>query len=346
MQDYLYTSIASIIIGSDNKSRKRESPVLVEAIFRQVETIFAQEPSVLNLSGDFTIVGDIHGNIKSLLRIFNKVGFPDNHRFVFLGDYVDRGKNSVDVLTLLFSLKCLFPDNIYMIRGNHECRSVNSNYGLFNECKTYYNMGVYEAANVCFDKLPVAAILNDRLFLVHGGISQKIHNRDDLFSIQKSDGEPNVDNPLIDFLWSDPSEQVSDYEDSYRGAGKLFSKDALDVFLEELNLVMVIRSHELCSDGYGLPFGDEGNIISIFSSVDYCGEKNAAGIVSFSEENPLNAKIEILPVKCRAESKLTLPQFIVDFKESEKIKLQMSDMQIHTSASFENALKMISVACV
>ena len=346
MEDCLHTSIASIIIGADNKSRKREFPDIVESIFKQTEEIFKLEPSVLNLSGDFTIVGDIHGNIKSLLRIFNKVGFPDKHRFVFLGDYVDRGQNSVDVLTLLFSLKCLFPDNIYLIRGNHECRSLNSNYGLLSECKTYYNMNVYEAANACFDRLPVAAILNDKLFLVHGGISQKIHSRDDLFSIQKSDGEPNVDTPLIDFLWSDPSEQVSGYEESYRGAGKLFSKEALDAFLSEVNLVMVIRSHELCNDGYGLPFGDEGNIISIFSSVDYCGERNDSGIVSFTEEDPLDAKIEILPFKTRTELKLALPQFIVDFKESEKIKLQMSDIQIHTSSSFENALKMVSVVCI
>jgi diadenosine tetraphosphatase ApaH/serine/threonine PP2A family protein phosphatase len=339
--------ISTILLGSGKCGRKRVRSDLVSSVLKQANTILNDEPSILVINGDFTIVGDIHGNIDGLLRIFNKVGFPDHRRFLFLGDYVDRDKNSVDVITLLFSLKCLFPENIYLIRGNHECRSLNSCYGLKSECMTFYNLDVYEAANKCFDSLPVAAILNDKVFCVHGGISEKIHSREELFKIQKSDAEPGEDHPVIDFLWSDPSNHVTGFEESHRGAGKLFGKDALETFIEELDLVMVVRSHEFCNEGYSLPFSDDVSILTVFSSTNYCNETNDAAIVSFTEEDPLNLKLEILSAKNKSGTKVTLPQFIVAYQESEFIRYKMSDMAIDHTQALTNLLNTIgSVVCV
>ena len=294
-----------------------ENPKQIVKLFKTAKTLFEKEPSVLELEGDWTIIGDIHGNPEILLRIFTKIGYPDTHKFLFLGDYVDRGIHSIDVLIILFAMKALYPENIYLIRGNHECRSLNSIYGLKNECEIFYNNKVYNIANDCFDLLPLCAIMNDSVFCVHGGISQYIQSREDIFNLQKYDGEPRPNDIATDLLWSDPLADINQYDESERGAGHKFGIVAAHSFLEKTNLKLIVRSHETCNTGFDLPFGDDGQFLTIFSSPDYCDCGNSAGIVSFTQEAPIQAQIEFFASKRRSSKPFPLPSFIL--KEIETI---------------------------
>lgn len=340
--DILYSQIKN----HSNESKIHESINKLLQLFRQTKTILEKEPPILQINGNYTIVGDIHGNSEMLLRVFSKKGYPDRTKYLFLGDYVDRGNNSVDVLVILFTLKCLYPQNIYMIRGNHECRSLNRFYGFLNECKHYYNEDIFEAANQCFDELPIAAILNQTVFCVHGGISQNIKSVDDLSKVTKSNGEPVEGTTETDFLWSDPSNSVSGYQISNRGAGHIFGKDSTQEFLNVLGLKLIVRSHETCSNGFDVPFEDDNILLTIFTSPDYCGEENYAGIVSFLEESPMEASLETFTPFRRSKNPFQVPSFISEAQEKHKVKIRENDMDLSTSTvSLDRAFNFISVLC-
>jgi protein phosphatase len=219
------------------------------------------EPACLILTGDFVVVGDIHGDLSTLLRIFDRFGYPPLGRYLFLGDYVDRGSCSCGVIFLLFSLRLLFPDHFHLIRGNHESRVLTELHGLREEC--------LDAMLTCF-----SAILNSKVFCVHGGIPSQFTR---LEAITKGDCAV-----AEDLLWSDPTTAEDWFSESYRGKGHLFGVKAASDFLNRAGLVFMIRSHEVCLEGYDYPFGDAGRVMTVFSSCDYCGQKSDCGVALVS----------------------------------------------------------------
>jgi hypothetical protein len=134
------------------------------------EAIFSSEPSFLDLQGTFTIVGDLHGNVADLVRIFGRSGYPPGTKYVFLGDVADRGQNSVEVVLLLFTLKALFPSHIHLLRGNHECHRICGASGFMAECEQKFNSKVYRRFIDLFAYLPFAAKINSVVLCTHGGI--------------------------------------------------------------------------------------------------------------------------------------------------------------------------------
>jgi hypothetical protein len=141
----------------------------IQWICASAADIFLSEKPLLKLSTPLIIVGDLHGKYYDLIHIFVTHGFPDSTTYLFLGDYVDRGKDSIDVILLLFALKIRFPKKIYLIRGNHEVDTTAKRYGFFAECQAKdVDFGQFIAP---FDSLPLAAIINRSIFCVHGAIS-------------------------------------------------------------------------------------------------------------------------------------------------------------------------------
>lgn len=240
-----------------------------------------KDPVLLKLSGDFVIVGDLHGNIKDLLRIFSSAGSPLVTNYLFLGDYVDRGQFSIEVITLLLALKQLRPAGIFLLRGNHEFEEMNSIYGFREQVLNEYSHELFRAFNKAFAALPIACILNEKTFIVHGGISKYLKSIDQIATIPKPmarfNGTPYND-LIIDLMWSDPSKDYKQFGPSPRGTGSAFGADALKAFLAANKMKRIIRAHQCVINGVENFCKDK--LLTVFSSSNYSAEMaNKSGIV-------------------------------------------------------------------
>ena len=136
--------------------------------------IIKEQPMLLELKAPFTIGSDVHGQYFDLLRFFNNADIPPRTNFLFLGDYVDRGKQSIETLCLLLAFKILYPDKVFLLRGNHECQNINRMYGFWDECKRRFNVRLWKAFINLFNFLPVAALIDNKIFCMHGGLSPEL----------------------------------------------------------------------------------------------------------------------------------------------------------------------------
>ncbi|PHJ15759.1 serine threonine-protein phosphatase 4 catalytic subunit, partial [Cystoisospora suis] len=170
------------------------------------------------------ICGDIHGQFYDLLELFRVGNFLPETSYLFLGDFVDRGYFSVETFLFLLALKVRYPDRITLIRGNHESRQITQVYGFYDEClRKYGSSTVWRYCTEVFDHLALAAIIDDRLFALHGGLSPAISSVDEIRSIDRKQEVPH-EGPMCDLLWSDP-EDMQGWGYSPRGAGYLFGGD-------------------------------------------------------------------------------------------------------------------------
>ena len=127
---------------------------------KQAKEIFGKEENILLVNAPITICGDIHGQFFDLMEIFKIAGDIPNSNYLFLGDYVDRGYYSVEIISLLICLKIRYPKRIFLIRGNHESRQITQVYGFYDECiRKYGNSNVWKYFTDLFDYLPIAALL-------------------------------------------------------------------------------------------------------------------------------------------------------------------------------------------
>jgi serine/threonine-protein phosphatase PP1 catalytic subunit len=157
----------------------------------------------LSVPAPLNIVGDIHGQFTDLLQFLKKGGDPSRHRYLFLGDYVDRGPHSVEVMTILLCLKNLYPETVFLLRSNHETRDVSLLYGFYDECKARYSEDLWNQFNEVFQFLPLAAVVADRIFCVHGGISRELRSVADIQRLGRPLNVPEF-GLIVDLLWTDP----------------------------------------------------------------------------------------------------------------------------------------------
>jgi len=274
--------------GRNNKVRITEGEITNLCSLAK-DSLLRQE-TLLRLQSPLKICGDIHGQFSDLLKLFNIGGDPATTRYLFLGDFVDRGKNSVETICLILALKCRFPLTFFLIRGNHELAPINRVFGFFNEVERRFKNGnslkLYLKFNEVFNHMPLAAVIDGNAFCCHGGLSPLLKSLNCIRAIQRP-VLPRMTGLASDLLWSDPDdEDVTEWErqddpDSnpkHRGIGYLWGIDAHEKFLKRNKLKLLIRAHECVDDGYRWMFGRQ--LVTIFSAPNYA-DRNYAAIGSY-----------------------------------------------------------------
>ncbi|KAK2656059.1 hypothetical protein Ddye_009111 [Dipteronia dyeriana] len=265
-----------LLEGRYNNRGKRIQ--LNESEIRQLcitaKQIFLTQPNLLELEAPINICGDIHGQYPDLLRLFEYGGFPPDANYLFLGDYVDRGKQSIETICLLLVYKIKYPDNFFLLRGNHECASINRIYGFYDECKRRFSVRLWKIFTDCFNCLPVAAVVDDKILCMHGGLSPDMGSLDQIRAIQRPIDVPDQ-GLLCDLLWADPDRDIKGWGENDRGVSYTFGADKVAEFLKKHDLDLVCRAHQVVEDGY--EFFADRQLVTIFSAPNYCGEFNNAG---------------------------------------------------------------------
>ena len=272
------------------------------AVCHMARYIFIKEHVTVDVQAPVTICGDTHGQFYDLLRLFAMGDFPPKTRYLFLGDYVDRGMQSIETIILLLAYKCLYPDKMYLLRGNHEASSINKMYGFYDECKRRYSVKLWKVFSDCFNCMPVAALIDKKIMCMHGGLSPEMKKVSDLDKIFRPIEVPDA-GMLCDLVWSDPDKNAKGWVRNERGVSYAFGKDVLKTFLKKNKLDLICRAHQVVEDGYEF-FGNR-KLVTIFSAPNYCGEfDNNGGMMIVNKD--LICSFKILKAKSKQEMKRIL----------------------------------------
>ena len=251
--------------------------------------ILIKEDNVVYLDPPITVCGDIHGQFYDLIELFAVGGDCPETNYCFMGDYVDRGYHSVETISLLLALKVRHPTRITLLRGNHESRNLTQVYSFYDECFLKFPVTpseIYRCFMATFDLLPLCAVIGQSLFAVHGGLGPKITRIEEINNngVDRKQEIP-IDTLVSDLLWSDPNEDESseiDWEISSRGAGFVFSHNAVAKFNHTNYTQCILRSHQLVFEGYRYAFAQ--SLYTVWSAPNYhYTSGNKASILEIDE---------------------------------------------------------------
>eukprot|EP00727_Mastigamoeba_balamuthi_P006407 m51a1_g2387 hypothetical protein (488) ;mRNA; r:716350-718988 len=288
-------------------------------LVREARAILASEPNVLEIEAPAVVVGDLHGQFYDLLNLMDNAGPPtdEDNKYVFLGDYVDRGSFSVECVLLLCALKICHPRAVVLLRGNHESRLLGTTMTFRIECVRKYNIRLYGEFQLLFDALPLAALLKGTpggtCFCVHGGISPSLTHVEQLKLVDRMAEIPHA-GVVCDLVWSDPVEEWDRFgglplatwqettftRNSYRQASYLFGPKAVRRFLDDNNLCCIIRGHQVVADGFKQHFTATGSrvppVMTVFSAPNYCGcYGNRAAFLHVSKQGYIVTNLNVTP---------------------------------------------------
>lgn len=259
-------------------------PTIEDIIFitSKAKEIFLTLPNVIKVNPPVTVCGDIHGQFCDLQELFKINGPLPYTDYLFMGDYVDRGNQSVETVTYLFALKIKYPNSLTLLRGNHESSGISQHFGFRDEVVARYgNDKVWQIYTDTFCSLPLAAHIGGKILCVHGGLSPEIKTIDDIEKIDRFREIPH-DGPMCDLVWSDPA-SIRGFQPSCRDAGFQFGADITRNWNAVNGLELTARAHQLVMTG--LEYNHDKQIVTIFSAPDYCMRcGNTAGVLELDEK--------------------------------------------------------------
>ncbi|KAJ3448891.1 serine/threonine-protein phosphatase [Anaeramoeba flamelloides] len=262
----------------------------LKQLCEKVKELLIEENNVQPVQSPVTVCGDVHGQFYDVLELFRTGGEVGDVNYIFMGDYVDRGYYSLETFTYLMALKVKYPSKILLLRGNHESRQITQVYGFYEEClQKYGNPNPWRYCTQVFDYLTLAAIIDQTILCVHGGLSPEIRTIDQIRAINRMDEVPH-EGAFCDLVWSDP-EEIEGWATSPRGAGWLFGKKVTNEFNNINDLSLICRAHQIVQEGYRYSYGEE-NLVTIWSAPNYFYRSgNVASILILDDKLNRNYKI-------------------------------------------------------
>jgi diadenosine tetraphosphatase ApaH/serine/threonine PP2A family protein phosphatase len=280
------------LTGEEVRTKMDEGEILPEEtvldILRQLKLVLFTEDTLVNLTSPVIVVGNVHGQYEDVQKLFQiarqeagvDINRLEGNKYLFMGDYVDHGSYSLNTFLLLATYKVENPNQVFLLRGDHETRQSTQRYGFMNECTTKYgHSGIWAETMRVFDFLPIAALIDGSIFSVHAGISPELPFVNRLV-MEKRVQELPESGVLADLMWSDPdhTNQV-DWRPNSRGAGYIYGKKVLRAFCRVNKLQYVTRSHQVVMEGFKWYFGNEevdykngevqGKLISVWSAPNF-----------------------------------------------------------------------------
>lgn len=249
-----------------------------------VTAVIRDEPTLLHLEAPITICGDVHGQFNDLLRVFDLGGMPPDVKYLFLGDYVGRGTNSIETISLLFALKIKYPNNVYLLRGNHETEEISKIDGFYQEFYERRIVDTWFSFTEVFRYLPLAAVVGHRIFCVHGGLSPELTS---IKQIEDMKRPLDIENEgiICDLVWADPAEEGNGWQENDRGTSVTYGPDVVEAFLSKNKFDLLCRAHQMAEDGFNFPFKGRQTCVTVFTAPNYCGDlMNAGALMRVSED--------------------------------------------------------------
>jgi len=279
------------------------SQVDLKVLAGAARDVFLSQSALLELEAPINIVGDIHGQYDDLRRIFKsghggseEVFNPLQTPFLFLGNYVNHGKQSLETIITMLAYKVKYPESFFMLRGNHEDASMTRKYGFYDQCKDRYSIEMWRQFCDVFNTMPVAAIINKKALAMHGGLSPKLTNFDQVKNLPRPTNVPEA-GLMCDLLWAEPANDVkfSGWAENDRGVSFIFGQDVVSKFLQKNDMDLVIRSDQVVEGGY--EFSSNRRMVTLFSVPNFRGEFNNAGAI-MSIDDTFKAHFKVFnPVK-------------------------------------------------
>ena len=262
-------------------------------VFSKAKEILEQRKNIAILKTPLIICGCINAHFEELKDIFITCGNISENKYLFLGDYVGKGWNGLSTFILLILYLIKYPNNLTLLRGNHDSRIFSQMYGLYDEClkkipKKDKAQEIYNKINELFDLLQLVAVIDNKYFCVHGGLSPEFKKIEDLNNLERKNEIPEK-GIITDLIWSDPKENINNFVPSAKGAGQFYGEKAVNDFIQEnKNIEMIIRSHELVDNGYKYQFNNK--LLTVFSAPDYAGrvDFNIGSVLKIDENYNFN----------------------------------------------------------